>query len=264
MLDTTVSVESFAVGSARSRRPVEQHIGLYTRIVRCRVGYSMFCVRVQSSQRSLLRLRTGHQRHANCRHVAARSQPFTELKPWQRKRLEAAAELSKKKTNVRPFVFSRAALQTAPWPVQLTKDDVLRDVQVREIAGDLEMSREEVLFFVNWLRKLPQETRESMRESREAAESALAEIKQLRQQKDLVDGPAEKLTFQGDASLLVQKVLFAAELQTDTKATPKHKITQLRLSEVFCVDDRSSWCRSERFEDKQTKTSHQPTPRGVS
>lgn len=34
------------------------------------------------------------------RRVIVRSQPFTELKAWQRKRLEAAAELSKKKTNV--------------------------------------------------------------------------------------------------------------------------------------------------------------------
>lgn len=51
----------------------------------------------------------GHQRQpilqssrlsAPSRRVAIHSQPFTELKAWQRKRLEAAAELSKKKTNV--------------------------------------------------------------------------------------------------------------------------------------------------------------------
>jgi hypothetical protein len=80
---------------------------------------------------------------------------------------------------------------------------VLALMQVREIAGDLKLSREEVLYFVNWLRSLPQETRESMKDSREAAENAIAERKQLLQQNKPDDDPADKLTFQGAASALL-------------------------------------------------------------
>lgn len=72
--------------------------------------------------------------------------------------------------------------------------------QVKEIAGDLDLSREEVLYFVGWLRSLPQETRESMKQSREAAEDAMAERKQLLREKE-PDNPADKLTFQGDLLL---------------------------------------------------------------
>ena len=74
-------------------------------------------------------------------------------------------------------------------------------MQVREIAGDLDLSREEVLYFVSWLRSLPPETRESMKESREAAEHALAERKQLLQEK-VPETSAEKMTFQGGCSIV--------------------------------------------------------------
>lgn len=70
-------------------------------------------------------------------------------------------------------------------------------IQVKELSGDLQMSREEVLYFVNWLRSLPKETREAMRESIQAAESAVAERKTSLQKSETVGEATEKLTFQG-------------------------------------------------------------------
>jgi hypothetical protein len=83
-------------------------------------------------------------------------------------------------------------------------------VQVREIAGDLKMSREAVLYFINWLRSLPEETRESMKDSREAAEEALAERKKLLQQSKPAADPAENLTFQGASSAVIREVAMVA------------------------------------------------------
>lgn len=102
-------------------------------------------------------------------------------------------------------------------------------LQVRNIAGDLEMSREEVLYFVTWLRSLPEEDRESMQASREAAEvrnqktkvvhfeigsmfhprcrwlpslqAALAERRELLREKE-PDDAAEKLSYQGGRFLV--------------------------------------------------------------
>jgi hypothetical protein len=55
-------------------------------------------------------------------------------------------------------------------------------VQIKQLAGDLKLSREDVLDYLKWLATLGPKKRASLTEARKAAENAAAERKAIRQQ----------------------------------------------------------------------------------
>ena len=74
---------------------------------------------------------------------------------------------------------------------------------MKELAGDTQLTREEILEWFRWWESLPEGTRASMHEARVAAETAAADrTAHLKQQKAERTQAAmeERLRYQGEAS----------------------------------------------------------------
>lgn len=59
-------------------------------------------------------------------------------------------------------------------------------LQIKKLAGDSQLTREEVLGFLKWWASLSPEVRQDMQATREAAEAAEEERKQVREQQKRV------------------------------------------------------------------------------
>lgn len=78
-------------------------------------------------------------------------------------------------------------------------------LQVKKLAGDTQLTREEVLDYMKWWRSLDERVRKDMTATREAAEAAEAERQQvLEQQREAAAQSAAvvKLKFQGEQRAL--------------------------------------------------------------
>lgn len=70
-------------------------------------------------------------------------------------------------------------------------------MQIKKLAGDTQLSREEVLTFLKWWRSLPDNTKASFTEATVAAEQALEERKAIRESQKAERGHQAWRTFQG-------------------------------------------------------------------
>lgn len=125
------------------------------------------------------------------RRVGCCSQLNMELEPWQRRRLEAAAKLGKGKIEVPK---RRCALCCQGTHIVSRS---LWEMQIKKLAGDTQLSREEVMTFLKWWRTLPKNTKESFTEATIAAEQASVERKAIREARKAERSQQAWRTFQG-------------------------------------------------------------------
>lgn len=69
--------------------------------------------------------------------------------------------------------------------------------QIKKLAGDTQLSRDDVLTFLKWWRSLPENTKTSFTEATIAAEQALEERKAIREARKAERSQQAWRTFQG-------------------------------------------------------------------